>query len=109
MIRLDPQGTEEVFETIKLMKDNNKTIILVEHKIDLICEYTDRVLLLHDGKIVKDGTTAVVLTDREVLDYGINLPQVANLGIALEEQTALKLERIPTTLQDAVEVFKKTL
>ena len=36
--QLDPEGTESVFEIIKKMKEKKKTIILVEHKIDLIAE-----------------------------------------------------------------------
>ena len=42
--QLDPEGTESVFAIIKAMKDKQKTIILVEHKIDLIAEYADDVL-----------------------------------------------------------------
>ena len=34
--QLDPQGTESVFEIIKMMKDKKRTSTLVEHKIDLI-------------------------------------------------------------------------
>ena len=56
--QLDPQGTESVFEIIKMMKDKKKTIILVEHKIDLIAEYADEVLVLRGGKLIAGGDKA---------------------------------------------------
>ena len=37
--QLDPEGTESVFNIINQLKHSNKTIILVEHKIDLIAEF----------------------------------------------------------------------
>ena len=48
--QLDPKGTEEVFKIIELMKNKGKTIILVEHKIELIAEYADDVILLNEGR-----------------------------------------------------------
>lgn len=105
--QLDPQGTEEVFETIKLLKENNKTIVLVEHKIDLISEYADRIIVLNNKKILFDDSTKNVLTNKEIMSYGINLPQVSKLGIKFEKATKEKLDDIPTTLKDAIVVFSK--
>src|SRR5690606_16520304 len=60
--QLDPEGTEEVFEIIKLMKEQQKTIVLVEHKMELIAEYADHVILIDEGKVILDGTKEEVLT-----------------------------------------------
>ncbi len=103
--QLDPKGTEEIFEIIKLLKEEKKTIILVEHKIDLVAEYSDRVVLLGDKKIIFDGPTKEIFSNEEVLHYGTNLPQVAKLGIKYSKEVE-KLEKIPTVLSEAVEVFK---
>ena len=105
--QLDPQSTEKVFEIIKLLKERNKTIILVEHKIDLISEYADRVILIDDKRIVFDDLAQKVLVNKKVLSYGVNLPQVAKLGIKFEEQTDFRLDYIPSVLTDAIKVFKK--
>ena len=50
--QLDPKGTEDVFKIIRIMKDQGKTIVLVEHKINEIAEYADRVVFMDDGQIV---------------------------------------------------------
>lgn len=44
--QLDPQETERVFDIIKKMKNMGKTILLVEHKIELVAEYSDDILVL---------------------------------------------------------------
>ncbi|MCG8501511.1 MAG: energy-coupling factor ABC transporter ATP-binding protein [Firmicutes bacterium] len=105
--QLDPQSTEKVFEIIRLLKEKNKTIILVEHKIDLISEYADRVILIDNKKIVFDDLAKKVLARKEVMSYGVNLPQVAKAGIRFEEQTGQELDFIPSVLKDAISVFKK--
>lgn len=106
--QLDPEGTESVFEIIKTMKERNKTIILVEHKIDLIAEYCDEVVVLHKGRVIAQGKTEDVLSDMSLLEKGVNLPQAAILGSRLREQ-GLPLERIPVTESQAVELIARAL
>lgn len=102
--QLDPKGTEEIFEIIKLLKEQKKTVVLVEHKIDLIAEYADRVVLLGDKNIIFDGPTSEIFSNEEVMEYGTNIPQVAKLGIEYQKQ-GKKLDKIPTVLEEAVDVF----
>lgn len=104
--QLDPQGTESVFEIIKAMKDKKKTIVLVEHKIDLIAEYTDEVIVVKESKVIAQGKTAETLSDMSLLDEGVNLPQAAILGARLREK-GLALDRIPVTEKQAVELIRK--
>ncbi|MBQ2659116.1 MAG: ABC transporter ATP-binding protein [Erysipelotrichaceae bacterium] len=106
--QLDPEGTESVFEVIKAMKDKHKTIVLVEHKIDLIAEYADEVIAFKDGRIIANGPTAEVLSDMSLLEKGVNLPQVAMLGAKLKEK-GLPLDHIPVTEKDACETISRAL
>lgn len=106
--QLDPDGTESVFEVIKAMKQKHKTIILVEHKIDLIAEYADEVIAFKDGRIIANGPTAEVLSDMSLLEEGVNLPQVAMLGAKLRER-GLTLDHIPVTEKDARETISRAL
>ncbi|MBQ6126766.1 MAG: hypothetical protein IJI77_07110, partial [Erysipelotrichaceae bacterium] len=97
-----------VFEVIKAMKDKHKTIVLVEHKIDLIAEYADEVIAFKDGRIIANGPTAEVLSDMSLLEKGVNLPQVAMLGAKLKEK-GLPLDHIPVTEKDACETISRAL
>ena len=59
--QLDPEGTESVFAIIKTLKEKEKTIILVEHKIDLIAEYADEVLVFQGGQVIASGDKGKIL------------------------------------------------
>ena len=39
----------------------DKTILLVEHKMDVVRSLADRIIVLHNGKLVADGKPAEVM------------------------------------------------
>lgn len=106
--QLDPEGTESVFAIIKALKERKKTIILVEHKIDLIAEYADEVIVLKEGRVIAKGEKQEVLSDIALLEQGVALPQVAILGNRLKEMGFL-LPQIPVTERQAAEMIAKAL
>jgi energy-coupling factor transport system ATP-binding protein len=106
--QLDPEGTESVFAIIKRLKEKQKTIILVEHKIDLIAEYADEVLVFKNGYLINYGEKRGILTDLSLLEQGIAIPQLAILGTKLREH-GLPMEYIPVTESQAVDVILKAL
>jgi len=52
---LDPDGTEQVLEAIKRLRDANRTVIIVEDKIDFLISCCTRLLLVDSGGIVIDA------------------------------------------------------
>jgi len=58
----------------RLRQDKSKTILLVEHKMDVVRELADRIIVLHNGTLVADGEPADVIASPIV--------QEAYLGIA---------------------------
>lgn len=104
--QLDPHGTEMVFEIIRKLKDSGKTIILVEHKIDLIAEYCDEVIVMDKGHIVCSGKTQDILSRKELLDYDAQIPQVAIWGHEMAD-VGKPLSYIPITVEQAVELARE--
>lgn len=98
--QLDPEGTESVFAIIRALKERRKTIILVEHKIDLIAEYADEVLVMREGRVIAAGEKEEILSDMSLLEQGAALPQVAILGSRLKER-GFPIARIPVTEKQA--------
>ena len=45
--QLDPQGTNEVFRAIRKLSEEGITILVVSHKMELLANYADRILLMH--------------------------------------------------------------
>ena len=90
------------------LKEKKKTVILVEHKIDLIAEYADEVLVFKDGSLVAAGDKQEILSDMSLLEKGVALPQVAILGNTLKEE-GIPLKYIPVTEKQAEEVFSELI
>lgn len=103
--QLDPEGTEDVFEIIKTLKESNRTLILVEHKIDMVAEYCDEVIVMNEGSIVFSGPSHTVLSDPAIMDCGATMSQVAVFGHEMAK-AGKPLERIPITLAEAVSLVK---
>ena len=98
--QLDPLGTEEIFDILKLLKAQNKTIILVEHKIDLIAEYADRVVVMDDGEIIFNGETHEVLSKDKIEQHNVSMPIVSKLAYKLNEEKPGFFKNIPITLDE---------
>ena len=103
--QLDPKGTEEIFEIIDILKKEGKTIILVEHKLELIAEYAEKVMVLDKGEMILSGNTEDVLKNKILMEKEIGIPQYAALAYRLMDEGKVKFEEIPITKEKAVEVF----
>ncbi|RAP61112.1 ABC transporter ATP-binding protein [Achromobacter sp. HZ01] len=70
-----------VLELIREIKnDASKTILLVEHKMDVVRELADRIVVLHNGRLMADGEPAEVIASPIV--------QQAYLGVSPTEKAA---------------------
>ncbi len=70
-----------ILNLIRALKaDKSKTILLVEHKMDVVRELADRIIVLHNGALVADGEPAAVIASPIV--------QEAYLGISATNSTA---------------------
>ncbi|WP_454696973.1 ABC transporter ATP-binding protein [Achromobacter aegrifaciens] len=70
-----------VLELIREIKnDPTKTILLVEHKMDVVRELADRIVVLHNGQLMADGDPATVIASPIV--------QQAYLGVSPAEKAA---------------------
>jgi len=98
--QLDPEASEAVFAIIAGLKDQGKSIVLVEHKIDLLAEYADTVTVLKDGRVALTGTTHEVLSDPRLRSFGVTPPQVTELAERLAA-AGRPLPRIPVTRAEA--------
>ena len=107
--QLDPVGTREVFETLhQLARASGTTVVLVEQKLEWVAVYADRVLVLSDGRIVRDGPPREVLADPALAQYGLaptRYTQAARL--AVERDLAPATRPLPVTLAQSVTYFTR--
>jgi branched-chain amino acid transport system ATP-binding protein len=60
--------TKVVIATLKNLKSAGKTVILVEHNMDLIRELSDYCIVLDSGQLLAEGTPDEVLAKRDVIE-----------------------------------------
>lgn len=98
--QLDPEASEAVFGIIRDLKKRGKSIILVEHKIDLVAEYADRIIVMNEGTIVMEGDVRKVLTSLHLSTAGVPRPEVTDLALALAHE-GRPLSATPITRAEA--------
>lgn len=84
---LDPLGRKEILDLIKqIHKERKCTVILVSHSMEDVADYVDRLLVMHHGQIMLDGSPAEIFQHpRELEELGMCLPQVTDILFGLKE------------------------
>ncbi len=79
---LDAEGKQEIFDRIRRMsREQGIGVLLVSHSMEDLAEYTDRIIVLDDGKKILDDLPAQVFAKRETLmDCGLDVPETVKLA-----------------------------
>ena len=104
--QLDPDGTMDVFEIIGALKRQGKTVIIAEHKVDLLAEYCDEIIAMAEGTIIAQGTVREVFQLQILREKKVRIPQVVTLALLLEEKKKA-LSSIPVNEREAVAMLKE--
>lgn len=104
--QLDPQGREEVFQAVQKLSRQGITILLAEHNMEKLAQYSDRVVLLDGGKLIAIDSPQNIFSREDLYEYGVEPPvytQICKkLGIKKESTGCY-----PVTLTEAFELFEK--
>lgn len=106
--QLDPEGTESVFQIIADLKKSGSTIILVEHKIDLVAEYADEIIVVSEGGILCRGTPEEVFSNPALEENNVRLPYVSQISRELAEK-GVPLPGVPVLEEDAVSMLRQIM
>ena len=102
---LDPASAKNLIDSIvELNRREGLTIIISEHRLDLILPYADRLIVMDRGRIVRDGDPRAILKDEDLLVYGVAPPRVSEVARYVNAHGGcLKFERMPLTVREFVE------
>jgi energy-coupling factor transporter ATP-binding protein EcfA2 len=81
--QLDPAGTRLVGEALRALAATGTSLLIAEHKTDLLDGLCTRIVAIDGGRIVLDGPTAEVFDDPRLAELGVAPPARARLGRAL--------------------------
>jgi energy-coupling factor transport system ATP-binding protein len=109
---LDPAGKEEVFTVVRdLCNRLDMTIIMIEHAVEQLAEFADRIILMDQGRIVADDTPRVLFRNVELFHRteGERLPHVAELLFLLMKDGLISSDQFTPHEGEAVEVLSRLL
>jgi len=105
--QMDPIGTREVFGVIRTMAERGMTVVLVEHKVEWIAQFADRVIALHEGQILLEGTPSQVLTSDLLPGKGFGISRYTSVAREAKNAGLWTKKYLPVTLDEAAEGFAK--
>lgn len=107
--QMDPIGTREVFGVVRRMAEEGMTVVMVEHKVEWIAEFADRVVALKEGHILMEGKPDEVLTSDLLVEHGFGISRYTSTAREAKKRDLWKKDKLPVTLDEAVEGFKRNV
>ena len=105
---LDPQGVENLTNLLKELNQENITIIISTHEVDLVPDYAKRIFVLVDGLLIAEGTPKEIFSQPEILKKAnLKVPIVTELFQQLEAEGFDMEDDYPLTIEEAKEKFLK--
>ena len=104
---LDPAGREEILENIQAYRHaKNATIMMVSHSMSDVARLADRLLVMDQASLAMlDIPERVFTRSRELLEMGLDIPQITSVFLRLQE-LGLDVKPVYTTEQ-AVEQLSR--
>jgi len=86
---LDPFTAESLVLLIQNLRETlGITVLIVEHRLDLVAKICDRIVVMDQGSLVLEGSPRHVLSDIDVSLYGVTEPTIVKLGKRLSLEGA---------------------
>ncbi len=104
---LDPQSSRQIFRLLRELNEKHGiTIIVVEQKIMLLCEFARSLAVMDGGKIILEGPVADVLkSSRQMESAGVNCPRVVTLADRLKDEN-LYMGPVPVNIPEAEKMVR---
>ena len=104
---LDPKHTKKVQEIVDRLSGKGITVLMATHDIDYAYAWADEIVLMHEGKVIRQGTPADVCTDREALEKAsLELPVVVKIYERLREKNLIPEDMaLPGNVEELIEIL----
>ncbi len=104
---LDPASAEEMMEMLDELNCGGKTIIISTHDVELAYRWADDVILMEDGRLLKEGAPAEVFDDHETISRArLKLPLIMEIYKELESRGVLNGSRPPENILELTDIIE---
>ena len=92
MAGVNPALTESLLEHVKMLRDEGRTVVFVEHDMDVVRDISDWVVVMAEGAIIAEGTHAAIGANSAVIEAYLGAHHDAPLEVDGEQIRALDVE-----------------
>ena len=81
MAGVNPALKQSLLEHVKGLKEEGRTVLFVEHDMDMVHEISDWVIVMAEGQIIAEGPPDFIGSNQEVIDAYLGAHQNTDLGV----------------------------
>ncbi len=101
---LDP---ETAYEVVRLVDELNRklglTVILVEHRLELVAPIADRLAVIYEGRVVGNGKPREVLRNVDLVEIGLSPPTIISLQHEIERRLNISFKEPALDVNEFIE------
>lgn len=103
---LDPKMARKIINLLKEIQLERKiTILISEHRLDLLLPFADHMILMQNGKVIEQNTLEKVINGDNFQKLNLNKPVIYSIFMKLREENLFK-GQIPSSIPDAINYLK---
>jgi energy-coupling factor transporter ATP-binding protein EcfA2 len=103
---LDPQMARKIINLLKEIQLERKiTILISEHRLDLLLPFADQMILMQNGKVIEHNTLEKTINGDNFQKLNLNKPVIYSIFMKLREENLFE-GQIPSSIPDAINSLK---
>ena len=106
---LDPAHTRKVHQIVDRLTGKGITVLMATHDMDYAYRWADEIVLMHEGRVLRQGTPEAVCSDRAALrEAGLEPPSVLRLWECLQEKGMIsRTDRHPRSTDELIRMLER--
>ena len=106
---LDPAHTRKVHQIVDRLTGKGITVLMATHDIDYAYRWADEIVLMHEGRVLRQGTPEAVCADRAALrEAGLEPPSVLRLWECLQDKGMIsRTDRHPRSTDELIRMLER--
>ncbi|MGZ4475738.1 MAG: ABC transporter ATP-binding protein [Nocardioides sp.] len=86
MAGVNPALKQSLLGHVKSLRDEGRTVLFVEHDMDMVRDISDWVIVMAQGRVIAEGPPDSVMSDQRVIDAYLGSHHDQDLSAEMEEQ-----------------------